>query len=56
MFDIWIEEIIWKNGRAIDTVCRMDGIRSHMDPETLVRIHEEHGKVMNIEELIVRDY
>ena len=50
---IWIREIIRnKDGRVIDTVCDMDGIRSHMDPESLVQINERKpGTVANLGEL-----
>lgn len=56
MYEIWIEEIIRnRDGRIVDTVCRMDGIRSHVDPESLIRIHEERGTVANIDELIAQE-
>ena len=50
---IWIREIIRnKDGKVIDTVCDMDGIRSHMDPQSLVAINERRpGTVANLGEL-----
>lgn len=47
---IWITEIIRnKDGKIIDTICKMDGFRSHMDPESLVRINERRpGTVPNL--------
>lgn len=51
---IWITEIIRnKDGRIIDTICKMDGIRSHMDPESLVQINERNpGTVANLGDLL----
>lgn len=50
---IWIREIIRnKDGIVIDTVCDMDGIRSHMDPQSLVAINERRpGTVPNLGDL-----
>ena len=52
---IWIREIIRnKDGKVIDTVCDMDGIRSHMDPQSLVAINERRpGTVPNLAEMFV---
>lgn len=50
---IWITEIIRnKDGKIIDTICKMDGIRCHMDPESLVQINERKpGTVANLGDL-----
>lgn len=52
---IWITEIIRdRNGRVIDTVCDMDGIRSHMDPQSLVAINERRPRtVPNLAEMLI---
>ena len=52
---IWIREIIRnKDGIVIDTVCDMDGIRSHMDPQSLVTINERRpGTVPNLGDLFI---
>ena len=52
---IWIREIIRnKDGKVIDTVCDMDGIRSHMDPQSLVAINERRpGTVPNLAEMLI---
>lgn len=52
---IWITEIIRnKDGKIIDTVCNMDGIRSHMDPKSLVAINERRpGTVPNLGDLFI---
>ena len=52
---IWIREIIRnKDGIVIDTVCDMDGIRSHMDPQSLVAINERRpGTVPNLGDLFI---
>lgn len=52
---IWIREIIRnKDGIIIDTVCDMDGIRSHMDPQSLVAINERKpGTVPNLGDLFI---
>ena len=54
---IWIREIIRdKDGKVIDTVCDMDGIRSHMDPQSLVAINERRpGTVPNLGDLFIRE-
>ena len=51
---IWIKEIIRNaNGTIIDTVCEMDGFRSHMDPKSLIEIYErDHNAVGNYLELM----
>ena len=52
---IWIREIIRnKDGIVIDTVCDMDGIRSHMDPQSLMAINERRlGTVPNLGDLFI---
>lgn len=52
---IWIREIIRnKDGIVIDTVCDMDGIRSHMDPQSLVAINERRpGTVPNLGDIFI---
>ena len=54
---IWIREIIRdKDGKVIDTVCDMDGIRSHMDPQSLVVINERRpGTVPNLGDLFIEE-
>lgn len=54
---IWIREIIRdKDGKVIDTVCDMDGIRSHMDPQSLVAINERRlGTVPNLGDLFISE-
>lgn len=51
---IYINEIIRnKDGRIIDTVCTMDGIRTHMDPRSLISIWErDHSSIPNIHEIM----
>lgn len=52
---IWIREIIRnKDGIVIDTVCDMDGIKSHIDPQTLVAINKGRpGTVPNLAEMLI---
>lgn len=54
---IWITEIIRnKDGKIIDTVCNMDGFRSHMDPKSLVAINERKpGTVPNLDDLFITE-
>lgn len=54
---IWITEIIRnKDGKIIDTVCSMDGIRSHMDPQSLAAIDERRpGTVPNLGDLFMEE-
>lgn len=54
---IWIREIIRnKDSIVIDTVCDMDGIRSHMDPQSLVAINERKpGTVPNLGDLFIKE-
>lgn len=51
---IYINEIIRnKDGRIIDTVCTMDGFRTHMDPRSLISIWErDHSSIPNIHEIM----
>lgn len=52
---ILIREIIRdKDGKVIDTVCDMDGIRSHMDPQSLVAINERRP-VPNLGDLFISE-
>lgn len=54
---IWIREVIRnKDGIVIDTVCDMDGIRSHMGPQSLVAINERKpGTVPNLGDLFIKE-
>lgn len=54
---IWIREIIRdEDGKVIDTVCDMDGIRSHMDPQSLVAINgKKPGTVPNLGDLFISE-